>query len=144
MPVDNFRVQFERGTTAEMDAYTGRDGELSIDLERKQTRLHDGVKQGGEVIGSETITVNVASWAGSNWNAPAGVVVSKAHGGSAIRISHNKNKYPTGWFALNRDLLPMVGILPTPTRNIQVEDTNTVLITDINGFSSFDVSIQLG
>lgn len=45
----NIRVQFVRGDTAKNDAYTGRDGELTIDTERNEVRIHDGVTAGGEV-----------------------------------------------------------------------------------------------
>tara|TARA_B100000929_G_C15511743_1_gene421169 strand:+ start:46546 stop:48618 length:2073 start_codon:yes stop_codon:yes gene_type:complete len=45
-------LQFLRGSTAENDAYTGPEGSLSIDLDLKQVRLHDGVTLGGTVIGT--------------------------------------------------------------------------------------------
>jgi len=41
------RVQFPRNTTAANNAYIGREGEMTIDLTRKEIRLHDGVKPGG-------------------------------------------------------------------------------------------------
>lgn len=50
----NIRVQFVRGDTAKNDAYTGRDGELTIDTERNEVRIHDGDTPGGEVAGGQT------------------------------------------------------------------------------------------
>ena len=46
----NTRVQAQllRGSTAQNDAYTGRPGELSVDTELGQLRLHDGVIPGGK------------------------------------------------------------------------------------------------
>jgi len=141
MPADNFRVQFERGTTAEMDAYVGREGEVSMDMERNQLRLHDGVTSGGNGYGTDSVTVDVISWGGSNWNAPAGVVVTKALGDTALRITHNKNRIPTGWFAYDKSASPWVGITPNAVRNIQIVNANEVLITGLNVFTALGLSL---
>lgn len=50
----NIRVQFVRGDTAKNDAYTGRDGELTIDTERGEVRIHDGNTPGGEIASGQT------------------------------------------------------------------------------------------
>ena len=42
-----FLIQLYRGTTAQNDAYTGADGEITVDITTKQLRLHDGSTQGG-------------------------------------------------------------------------------------------------
>lgn len=39
--------QFLRGTTAQNDAYTGPEGSFTIDLDKNEIRLHDGVTAGG-------------------------------------------------------------------------------------------------
>lgn len=39
--------QFRRGTRAENDAFTGAAGEITVDMETRTIRLHDGVTQGG-------------------------------------------------------------------------------------------------
>lgn len=41
------QVQFRGGTTAENDAFTGVNKEISVDTTLKQLRVHDGAKQGG-------------------------------------------------------------------------------------------------
>lgn len=41
------QVKRRRGTTAENDAFTGAEGEITVDLTRKELRVHDGTKQGG-------------------------------------------------------------------------------------------------
>ena len=43
-------VQFRRGTTAQNDAFTGADGELSIDTDKKAIRIHDNSTAGGEEV----------------------------------------------------------------------------------------------
>lgn len=45
------QVQIRRGTDAENDAFTGAEGEVTMDLTNKQLRVHDGVTQGGFKIG---------------------------------------------------------------------------------------------
>lgn len=39
--------QIRRGTTQENDDFTGAQGELTMDTEKKQLRVHDGATQGG-------------------------------------------------------------------------------------------------
>lgn len=46
------QVKRRRGTTAENDAFTGAEGEITVDTEKHQLRVHDGTTQGGFVIGS--------------------------------------------------------------------------------------------
>ena len=41
------QVKRRRGTTAENDAFTGAEGEITVDLTKKELRVHDGTKQGG-------------------------------------------------------------------------------------------------
>ena len=47
-----FKVKILRGDTASNDAYTGPDGEITIDSEAKKARIHDGVTQGGFPLAS--------------------------------------------------------------------------------------------
>ena len=51
--------QFLRGTSAQNDAYVGPEGSISIDLEQKNIRVHDGATVGGSKIINlgNTITV---------------------------------------------------------------------------------------
>lgn len=44
-------IQLRRGTQAEADALIGYEGELFLDLDNQHLRYHDGVTQGGNVIG---------------------------------------------------------------------------------------------
>jgi hypothetical protein len=46
------KLQILRGTTAQNDAYTGSVGELTMDTEKVEVRIHDGTTQGGKIIGS--------------------------------------------------------------------------------------------
>lgn len=46
------KLQILRGTTAQNDSYTGSIGELTMDTEKVEVRIHDGTTQGGKTIGS--------------------------------------------------------------------------------------------
>ena len=41
------QLQFRRGTTVQNDAFTGALGEVTMDTQKKQLRVHDGSTQGG-------------------------------------------------------------------------------------------------
>ena len=43
-------VRWRRGTTAENDNFTGAEGEITVDIDQKTIRVHDGYTQGGSVV----------------------------------------------------------------------------------------------
>lgn len=45
-------VQLHRGTTAQNDAYTGLEGELTVDTTTGAIRVHDGKTKGGNTVGN--------------------------------------------------------------------------------------------
>lgn len=47
--------QLRRGTTVENNGFTGAQGELTMDTDKNQIRLHDGVTQGGIPFGDTVI-----------------------------------------------------------------------------------------
>lgn len=49
-------VKRRRGTKAENDAFTGAEGEITIDLTSKKIRVHDGVTPGGFALALDTET----------------------------------------------------------------------------------------
>jgi hypothetical protein len=48
------QVRLRRGTTAQHASFTGGDGELTVDTDKRALVLHDGVTAGGKVILPET------------------------------------------------------------------------------------------
>lgn len=50
----NKQVQFRRGTTLDNDMFTGADGEITVDTDSKNIRLHDGITQGGHKISPDS------------------------------------------------------------------------------------------
>jgi hypothetical protein len=163
MAEENFRVQYLRGTTTENNAYTGRVGELTIDTTLKTLRIHDGAVAGGSALVNATavytkaqvdtllssagsanpsVLIQVNSWSSNAIVVPTGVTVTKEYDSTSLRIAHNKNKYPTGWFGYNRDSSPISGIVPTALRNIQIVNLNEVIITSLSSFEAFNLVIQ--
>ncbi len=59
MPLSS--VRHKRGTTTKNNTYTGPEGELTIDLERKTARVHDGIQVGGFALAKEEVTETVLS-----------------------------------------------------------------------------------
>lgn len=47
--------QIRRGTTAENDVFTGAVGELTMDTDKNQIRLHDGTTEGGHIFGDTVV-----------------------------------------------------------------------------------------
>jgi hypothetical protein len=82
------QVQFRRGTTTQNNAFTGANGEISIDTDVKTIRLHDGVTGGGAAIMLNTTTsqtaLNKTFSTGSVWN---GTAVGLAYGGTGSSLT---------------------------------------------------------
>ena len=51
-------LQLKRGTKNANDSYTGAIAELTYDTESKELRVHDGVTQGGKVVGLTSVSWN--------------------------------------------------------------------------------------
>jgi hypothetical protein len=82
------QVQFRRGTTTQNNAFTGANGEISVDTDVKTLRLHDGVTGGGASILMNTTTaqtaLNKTFSTGSVWT---GNAVALAYGGTGSSLS---------------------------------------------------------
>jgi hypothetical protein len=82
------QVQFRRGTTTQNNAFTGANGEISIDTDVKTIRLHDGVTGGGAAIMLNTTTaqtaLNKTFSTGSVWT---GTSVGLAYGGTGSSLT---------------------------------------------------------
>jgi hypothetical protein len=82
------QVQFRRGTTTQNNAFTGANGEISIDTDVKTIRLHDGVTGGGASIMMNTTTaqtaLNKTFSTGSVWT---GNAVALGYGGTGSSLS---------------------------------------------------------
>ncbi len=58
MPTDKI-LKFKRGNTTKNNAYTGSDGELTVDRTKKTLIVHDGINAGGSPLATEESVNNV-------------------------------------------------------------------------------------
>lgn len=97
--------QFLRGNTAQNNAYTGQPGEITVDTELNQIRLHDGVTAGGHIIATQEN-------ASLDWND----IVNRPNG-----LISSSQQYSTGSFTGSfAGLLTASGHL-LPTQNEQFD-----------------------
>ena len=62
------QLQLRRGTTAQNNAFTGAAGELSIDEQTENIRVHDGSTAGGqEIVPAGMITTYSGASAPTGW-----------------------------------------------------------------------------
>jgi hypothetical protein len=62
------QLQFRRGTTAQNNGFTGAAGEISIDTDSKNLRIHDGSLAGGyEILPAGTIVAYGGASAPTGW-----------------------------------------------------------------------------
>jgi hypothetical protein len=81
------QVQFRRGTTSQNNAFTGAQGEVTVDTEVVTLRIHDGTTAGGKVVPTLTATqtlTNKTMSTGSVWN---GTAVGLAYGGTGAALT---------------------------------------------------------
>ncbi len=126
------------------DGAAGSDGIAGVDgLSAYQVAVNNGfVGTEPEWLASikgNAVLISVIDFASLNVTLPLGFTAVKDYSDSSIRITHNLGQDPTGWFALGKDSIPNVGIYPTSTRNMQVVDANSVIITNVSSFSKFDI-----
>lgn len=73
------QLQLRRGTTVQNDAFIGAIGELTMDTDKKQLRLHDGATLGGiPLMPTMPNYSNGTAWtsaAGNYWTAPSDCVM---------------------------------------------------------------------
>ena len=92
------QVQFRRGTTTQNNAFTGAQGELSVDTDLKTIRLHDGTTAGGgstmlNNISAQT-ALNKTFSTGSVWQGNA-VALGYGGTGSALTAAAGAVAYST-------------------------------------------------
>ena len=82
------QVQFRRGTTTQNNAFTGANGEISVDTDIKTLRIHDGTTGGGSATLMNTTTaqtaLNKTFSSGSVWT---GNAVALAYGGTGSSLT---------------------------------------------------------
>ena len=131
------QVQFRRGTTAETLAFTGAIGEVTVDLTKNTTVVHDGITAGGFPLLRED---------GVNCSFSAGNLAS-----CALKFANDPN---TGIFSPGADQIALVtggvarltidssGSISIPG-NVQVDGDLTV-IGAVNSSANLALIVALG
>ena len=81
------QVQFRRGTTSQNNAFTGAQGELTIDTDVYTIRIHDGTTAGGKQVPTLTATqtfTNKTMSTSSVWN---GTAIGLGYGGTGAALT---------------------------------------------------------
>ena len=81
------QVQFRRGTTSQNNAFTGAQGELTIDTDVYTIRIHDGTTAGGRTVPTLTATqtfTNKTLGSSSVWN---GNAIALGYGGTGAALT---------------------------------------------------------
>jgi phage I-like protein len=85
--------------------------------------------------------IRVSNWSSGTWLLPFGWTAVKEYSDTSIRITHSLNELPMSWMVLNRASTPMVAVVPSATRNLQVIDANTLIITQVGVSDIFDITL---
>lgn len=85
--------------------------------------------------------IGVNNFTAGDFTVPAGVTVAKEYSDSSLRITHNKGSIPYSWQVVNKESTPATAIYPTSTRNMQVVDDNTIIITNISSIEIMDIML---
>lgn len=106
------QLELRRGTTQANNLFTGATGELTMDTDTKQLRVHDGVKTGGYAI--DTLVAFQAPTAGNNytwyrkyasgWVEQGGLIAAGTTGWKtamniALPVEMANDKYNVSWMA---------------------------------------------
>lgn len=93
------QLQLRRGTTAQNDAFTGAQGEVTADTDQSGLRVHDGATPGGHAIVQAAVATHAALPA-----APRGlylVLADETKGGNpTIYFFNGGHRY---WVAMVQD-----------------------------------------
>ena len=108
------QVQIIKGTTAQNEAFTGAEGVLTYDSDKKDIRIHDGTTAGGFEIPSAAMADYVIYWdaddSGDHSHSKPGVPTPVDHGWYRI--------YKSGWVEQGGNFYgPLLVTLPITMAN---------------------------
>jgi len=81
-------LQLRRGTTSQSDAFTGAIGEVTVDTDNNQLRLHDGSTAGGHTIGATDTSSLVSKSLIANQVMKANLHVDSEGASSGVQIAN--------------------------------------------------------
>jgi len=94
--------------------------------------------------GSSLVTpyeITCTDWAAGNFTAPSGWTVTKVNSDTALQVSHNLGKVPVVWSGVNLLSSPNLAIVPSSTRNMQIDTSNQVTFLQVGALGSFKLHL---
>tara|TARA_E500000318_G_C3568190_1_gene216618 strand:+ start:5373 stop:6446 length:1074 start_codon:yes stop_codon:yes gene_type:complete len=73
-------LQFRRGTTGQNDLFTGANGEISVDTDKKTMRIHDGSTAGGSELLTSSLTATLTNKTLTSPNITTSILPTSADG----------------------------------------------------------------
>lgn len=124
------QIQIIKGTTAQNEAFTGAEGVLTYDSDKKDIRIHDGTTAGGFEIPSSSVMADYVVY----WDSADSTDHSHAKPGVSTPTDNGWYRvYKSGW-------VEQGGIAPAPqelelvyvTIPVEMQDTSySVLVTNM-------------
>ena len=115
------RLQLRKGNTTENNAFTGANGELTYDTQKKQLRVHDGSTVGGKVLADTStlasttttglVKLNNTLTSSSTTEAPTSLQVKLLN--DKFTQEFTNNKATNGWQKLPNGLIIQWGLTNT-------------------------------
>jgi len=141
-------VQFRRGTTAQNDAFTGAEGELSVDTTLDQLRIHDGSTAGGHKaarqvdLNTKMSVANTQALANARLGGAATVTMvgdltgsnSFSSNATSIVTTLASTGTPTGTFG-SGSLVPVITV-DAKGRITNISNTSVAGVSDLNYYSA--------
>ncbi len=75
-------LQFRRGTTSQNNSFTGSAGEISVDTDTNQLRIHDGSTAGGATVGIDTKNIQIGVSGDNELDTSSGNLTIDSAGGT--------------------------------------------------------------
>ena len=76
-------------------------------------------------------------WSAGNFTLPIGWIATKVNSDTALQITHNQHKPPISWSGINTLALPNLAIVPSSTRNMQIDSTDQSTFLQVGSLGSF-------
>ena len=98
------------------------------------------ISSGGTSIISN-FEIICTDWAAGVFVTPSGWTVTKVNSDTALQVTHNKGKTPLIWSGTNTASSPNLAIVPTATRNMQIDSSSQVTFLQVGTMTSFKLNV---
>lgn len=110
--------------------------QLAIGVPSKTTVLNGNQEW---IPGVMVYKIECTDWASSKFILPTGWSVVKTNSDTALQITHNLSNTPVNWSGIQNNSTPKLSIIPTATRNMQIDSLNQVTIIQVGSLVAFTI-----